>query len=285
MVNGMDWKTLLLSFSIVFLAELGDKTQLTALTLTTARGGGTWSVFIGASVALVCTTAIAVLCGSFLTRFLPERYLHLGSAVLFIIIGVALLANMAWRNGAARAAGEPGGADAAGTPAAAGSIGLKPSLLKALIVRQVTAYERDLVADIDRQLRSMPTGPEQDLLRQLAAAHRQHGQDIAAMADNPGDDGPGAVHAGEVQGILGKLQACRCHDEHQPIQNIIRRQEAAAEFYVALAQIVDRHEVRDLLRRLAAHELRLAEKLCTAFHQPGDQVASGQDGAVHRRTS
>lgn len=258
-VNDMDWKTLLLSFSIVFLAELGDKTQLTALTLTTSRGGGAWAVFIGASLALVCTTALAVLCGSLLTRFLPERLLHLGSAVLFIIIGVALLANMAWRNGQVAAKTEADGATAVQPEASS----VKPSLLKSLIIRQATAYERDLVADIDRQLQSMPPGPSQELLRQLAAAHRQHGQDIAAMADMTPTDGN---HAGEIHGMLEKLQACSCSDAHEPMQNIIRRQEAAAEFYVALAQIVDLHEVRDLLRRLAAHELSLAEKLCTAFH-------------------
>lgn len=283
MVNGMDWKTLLLSFSIVFLAELGDKTQLTALTLTTSRGGGTWAVFIGASVALVCTTAIAVLCGSFLTRFLPERYLHLGSAVLFIIIGVALLANMAWRNGQA-------GAGAAVKTGAAGAVqpessGVKPSLLKALIIRQVTAYERDLVADIDRHLRGMAPGPGQDLLRQLAAAHRQHGKDIAAMADISADDGPGVDHAGEIHGMLGKLHACSCSDDREPVQNIIRRQEAAAEFYVALAQIVDLHAVRDLLRRLAAHELRLAEKLCTAFHHAPGETAAGKTASPRSPTA
>ena len=275
----MDWKTLLLSFSIVFLAELGDKTQLTALTLTTSRGGGTWAVFIGASAALVCTTAIAVLCGNLLTRFLPERYLHLGSAVLFIIIGVALLASMAWRNGQAAAAvkaGTAGAAVKAGTAVQPETSGVKPSLLKALIIRQVTAYERDLVADIDRHLQSMAPGPGQDLLRQLAAAHRQHGRDVAAMADISADVGPTVDHAGEIHGMLGKLHACNCSDDHEPVQNIIRRQEAAAEFYVALAQIVDLHEVRDLLRRLAAHELRLAEKLCTAFHQSAGETAAGK---------
>ncbi|MGI6356000.1 MAG: TMEM165/GDT1 family protein [Lentisphaerae bacterium] len=257
----MDWKTLLLSFSIVFLAELGDKTQLTALTLTTSRGGGAWAVFIGASLALVCTTAIAVLCGSLLTRFLPEKLLHLGSAILFIIIGVALLTNMAWRNGQTAAKTEADGV----APVQPETSSVKPALLKSLIIRRATAYERDLAADIDQQLQSMAPGPSQELLRQLAAAHRQHGQDIAAMADmTPADD---QQHAEEIHGMLEKLQACSCLDDHEPMQNIIRRQEAAAEFYIALAQIVDLHEVRDLLRRLAAHELSLAEKLCTAFHQ------------------
>ncbi|MBP5638076.1 MAG: TMEM165/GDT1 family protein [Victivallales bacterium] len=92
----MNIKLFLLSFSIVFLAELGDKTQLAALSLSSSGKGGIWTVFFGASAALVCSTALACLCSSFLDRIINPKYLNIGSSLLFIIIGAYSLAKLAW---------------------------------------------------------------------------------------------------------------------------------------------------------------------------------------------
>lgn len=273
MVNDMDWKTLLLSFSIVFLAELGDKTQLTALTLTTSRGGGTWAVFLGAGAALVCATAMAVFCGSLLTRWLPERYLQLGSAVLFIIIGVCLLTNMAWQNGRQEDTLAPSKSTVS---AWAREQGGKQSLLKTWIIKQVTAYEQQLVNDIDNCLQKMAPSKDRELLTQIAAIHRRHGQEVAHIYEQEATEEEHSLEKAEqIPEMVEKLQACNGHDQDRPIENIIRRQEAAAEFYIALAQVVNRHQMRDLLRRLAAQELRLAEQLCTAFHHDDDENHPG----------
>lgn len=95
----MDWKTLILSFGVVFLAELGDKTQLMAMALSSGRRGGCISVFLGSSLALMCTSALAVFAGGMLTRYIPQKYLLLGSAVLFIVLGIAMLASLVWKSG------------------------------------------------------------------------------------------------------------------------------------------------------------------------------------------
>ena len=86
----MDWKLTAASFAIVFLAELGDKTQLAALALSSRSSQG-WPVFLGASLALVLATGIGVLAGSLLAHWLPERAVEIGSALLFIAVGAALL--------------------------------------------------------------------------------------------------------------------------------------------------------------------------------------------------
>lgn len=86
----MDWKVMLTSFAIVFLAELGDKTQLAALAIT-GRTASPLAVFVGASVALVIVTAIGVGAGALLGKLLPERAVEIGSALLFIAVGVFLL--------------------------------------------------------------------------------------------------------------------------------------------------------------------------------------------------
>ena len=85
----MDLRTVLSTFGIVFLAELGDKTQLSVLLLS-AQSHRPWSVWVGASLALVLTTAIAVLLGYFGRTVIPARLLHYVAAGGFIAIGVWL---------------------------------------------------------------------------------------------------------------------------------------------------------------------------------------------------
>lgn len=87
----MDAKIFLMTFGIVFLAELGDKTQLTALALTSGNKGAALSVFLGSAIALACTSAIAVFGGEFISKWIPERWLNIGSAALFIIMGLIYL--------------------------------------------------------------------------------------------------------------------------------------------------------------------------------------------------
>ena len=87
----MDWKLFALTFGAVFVAELGDKTQLAALAFT-SESKRPWTVFLAASIALVLVTAIGVAAGGLLSRVVSPAWLRRGSAVLFVAIGVWLLA-------------------------------------------------------------------------------------------------------------------------------------------------------------------------------------------------
>ena len=86
----MDWKIISTTFVVVFLAELGDKTQLAALSLT-AGTHKPISVFIGAAVALLLATAIGVAVGEGLTRVVSPKVLKIFGAVFFIAVGVVML--------------------------------------------------------------------------------------------------------------------------------------------------------------------------------------------------
>ncbi len=87
----MDWKLLFVTFGSVFLAELGDKTQLA--TLCFATGKNTLApVFVGSSLALVTSSLLACLVGNALTKVLPIRWVHLGAGMVFIVIGALLVA-------------------------------------------------------------------------------------------------------------------------------------------------------------------------------------------------
>ena len=86
----MDLRVLLTTFGIIFLAEMGDKTQLAAMTMA-AQTKRPWAVFIGASVALVAVSAIGVVVGGVVGQYVPLEWVKRVAAVLFILIGVLML--------------------------------------------------------------------------------------------------------------------------------------------------------------------------------------------------
>ncbi len=86
----MDWKLFTSTFLVIFLAELGDKTQLATLGLA-AGAASRSSVFLGAAAALVATTALAVVAGEAVGRLVPELWLRRGAGTLFVVLGAFFL--------------------------------------------------------------------------------------------------------------------------------------------------------------------------------------------------
>ena len=84
------WKTFITTFSLVFLAELGDKTQLSTMLLA-AHNESYLSVFLGASLALIANAFIGVFLGSFISKSIPMPYIHTAAGIAFIIIGILLI--------------------------------------------------------------------------------------------------------------------------------------------------------------------------------------------------
>ena len=82
----MDWKLLGSTFTLVFLAELGDKTQLAALTLT-ATSGRPATVALGAILALASTTVLSVLLGDVLVGRVSPATMQRAAGVLFLVLG------------------------------------------------------------------------------------------------------------------------------------------------------------------------------------------------------
>jgi Ca2+/H+ antiporter, TMEM165/GDT1 family len=86
----MDWKLFASTFVAIFVAEVGDKTQLATLSLA-AGGSSRWVVFAGAALALVATSALAVLLGDAVSRAIPPIWLRRGAGVVFLVLGAAFL--------------------------------------------------------------------------------------------------------------------------------------------------------------------------------------------------
>lgn len=84
----MDWKIFATVFISVFIAEMGDKTQLATMLFASDKEVSKLTIFFGASLALVAASGIGVMVGGALSEYVNEKYLHYAAGAGFIIIGV-----------------------------------------------------------------------------------------------------------------------------------------------------------------------------------------------------
>jgi Ca2+/H+ antiporter, TMEM165/GDT1 family len=87
------WSTFLSTFITIFLAEMGDKTQLATL-LMTAQSQSPWIVFAGAGSALIATSLVGVLLGRYLSKVLSPKTLDISAGVLLLVISILLLGDV-----------------------------------------------------------------------------------------------------------------------------------------------------------------------------------------------
>ncbi|MFH1665098.1 MAG: TMEM165/GDT1 family protein [Candidatus Omnitrophota bacterium] len=86
----MDWKIFVATFGAVFFAELADKTQLVGIGMA-AKSGKPLVVLLGSVAAYIVVTAVSVLVGSLLGKYIkPEMIRYIGAS-MFIVIGVLML--------------------------------------------------------------------------------------------------------------------------------------------------------------------------------------------------
>lgn len=83
-------RTIFYTFFLVFIAELGDKTQL-AIMLLSAKSNSITAVFVGSSLALICSSFIGVFAGAYITKHVPPHYIQNAAGVLFIAMGLLIL--------------------------------------------------------------------------------------------------------------------------------------------------------------------------------------------------
>lgn len=89
----MEWKVIATVFIAVFIAELGDKTQLATMLFASDKEVSKWAVFLGSSLALVAASGLGVLAGSALSNVISPKLLSTIAGVGFVVIGVWVL----WR--------------------------------------------------------------------------------------------------------------------------------------------------------------------------------------------
>ena len=86
----MDWKIFFTTFGMIFVTEMGDKTQLTNLSLV-SKSKMPYLVFFASVLGYSLATVVAILFGEVLYKNVPQHYIELGSGCLFIVIGILIL--------------------------------------------------------------------------------------------------------------------------------------------------------------------------------------------------
>ncbi|MBL7084545.1 MAG: TMEM165/GDT1 family protein [Candidatus Omnitrophica bacterium] len=85
----MDWKIFLATFGAVFFAELADKTQLVGIGMS-AKSGKPLTVWLGSVSAYIIVTAVSVLIGAALGKYIKPELIRYTGASLFVIIGILM---------------------------------------------------------------------------------------------------------------------------------------------------------------------------------------------------
>ncbi len=88
----MDPKIMFTTFAAVFVAELADKTQLVGITMA-SESRKPLSVFLGSVAAYCVITALSVLAGAMIGKYLKPEYLRYGGAFLFVLLGMLMFFN------------------------------------------------------------------------------------------------------------------------------------------------------------------------------------------------
>lgn len=87
----MDFKLFVTVFTTVFIAELGDKTQLATMLFAADKDIHKFTVFLGAALALVLTSAIGVLAGGLISHYVSAKHMSYAAGIGFVLIGVYTL--------------------------------------------------------------------------------------------------------------------------------------------------------------------------------------------------
>ncbi len=88
----MDWKLFGTVFATVFVAEIGDKTQLATALYATDASRSRWTVFLGSASALVVAAAIGVVAGALIGKAVPPHVMKWIAGTGFILMGAWMIA-------------------------------------------------------------------------------------------------------------------------------------------------------------------------------------------------
>ncbi|ERP39257.1 TMEM165/GDT1 family protein [Chitinivibrio alkaliphilus] len=240
----MDWKIFISTFGLIFLAELGDKTQFAIMAATASRRS-ILPVFLGASLALVLSTLVAIAAGTLLRRFVPDSALQIAAGVLFLIFGAVILL------GALR--GEPAEEEAFQDTA--------PALQGGGVVERSVLYlaenlESEILASYE-DVRARVDSPEiEELLSQLIEEETSHLSNLSTLSFE------GTQH---VKDLETHEEKCILEEQKKGtedgsiaeiLQDILQKEHNIYMVYRSLSRKVKIESVRHVMKGLAEEEKR-----------------------------
>lgn len=240
----MDWKIFFGTFGLMFLAELGDKTQLTALAFS-AGSKSTWSVFFGASLALVLSTLLAVILGSLLNTqtLVPLSVIKLTAGILFLIFGVLIIREALVKpkeEKQAQAVSVSGG-----------------GLLARTALQSAAAFESASVENYLRAVEGVENDSLKELLNSLMKSEQEHAEKLTSLFDQHAEsvvELPEVPHRKESFHPIDK-------SEQDIVEKLRQNELISAKFYEELAKASTIPSLKHVFFALAAEERGHAESL------------------------
>jgi rubrerythrin len=244
----VNWPLFFSTFVLIFLAELGDKTQLAVMSQS-ASSSSKWTVFAAGVMALAASTAIGVLAGDLIRRYVPdERYIKCVGGVLFLIFGGLML----------REAYLPKPEAAEGQPLEMAAVA---NWMGRFVIQQAAVFEQAAFEDYDALAARALDPAEKAVFQRLAQEERWHHEAmLAAIATGADRDIP------ITEGMAGELPPVDdlMHDAvkaSKEVEHAIEHERAMAQFYRILAKQSAIPRLRETFLALAVaeenHALRL----------------------------
>jgi len=256
----MDLRIFFSTFLLIFLAELGDKTQLAAMA-SAAGGKSMIAVFLGASSALVLSTLIAVLFGSVLMRYIPDYYIKLLAGILFLIFGILLIRDSASLKKKARISTvERVPVTAVHTPHHAAH----PGIILRTILESAITFEENEIREILKKADAETDLNIKNSIKKIADEEKQHIVHLRKAFNAPENFEniePGFSFSNELPAdpAAGKNNTFPQNDS--VIQDIREYEKQLAAFYRTLSGKMPSKKLKDLFTFLSEEETRHSESI------------------------
>jgi rubrerythrin len=239
----VNWKLFLSTFVLIFLAELGDKTQLAAMARSASAEGAKWVVFGAASSALVLSTLIAVLFGHILTKFIPEHVLKLTAGGLFILFGILILYQTLT---VTRKAPESATA---------------PGIVAGVVLKWATEFERAAADDYTALAEKTSDPTLKTLLLELAEEESEHLMHIQSASSEHKSLHLTSTEAAPALPKEEELHHDVAEADRPLLEHAIEHEEATARFYLELARLTPLPSLKQTFTTLAQAEQGHARRL------------------------
>lgn len=245
----MNWPLFFSTFALIFLAELGDKTQLAVMSQS-AASSSKWTVFAAGVAALAASTAIGVLAGDLIRRFVPdERYIKCVGGLLFLVFGGLML----------REVFGPRRAEAVAAPAEVSAV---TGWMGRFVIQQAAVFEQAAAEDYEALAARSLDPDEKAVFQRLALEERWHNEAMLGALSAGAENDIQVTE--EMAGALPPVDDLM-HDAvtkaSAEVEHAIEHELAMARFYRTLAEKSTLPRLRETFLALAVAEENHAKRL------------------------
>lgn len=244
----MNWPLFFSTFALIFLAELGDKTQLAVMSQS-ASSSCKWTVFVAGVIALTASTAIGVLAGDLIRKFVPdERYVKCVGGVLFLVFGCLMLRDVFLPK-----------SERAGGPSR--TLSQIEGWVGRFVIQQAAVFEQAAFEDYDALAARSADPQERAVFERLALEERWHcdamlgALKVGSASDIPVTPGM----ANELPPIEELIQDAA--SVSQAVEHAIGHERAMAQFYRTSALHSKLPSLRETFLALAVAEENHVQRL------------------------